>query len=254
MKILSNRASPVSPVGLAKELVVALFDVLGFEDRLGRFSLEEIHGQYKELISIASTKGSHAFYDARPVGDGTSVPFFGYVEIEQDYFSDTILLWTRFRPGTITPFLHICSHLMCETLKAELPLRGAISLGNAIMDKSTRTYIGPPLVEASRAEKAQQWIGLCFGHSFTTRNDVPFRADLARPYDKHLKHGFTDVAAELVVDWPRTWRNENKSNAVPVLERLSLSGKVPEYYRCTIEFVNHSDANPEWWKSYQPKP
>jgi hypothetical protein len=73
---------------LGQELVVALFDVLGFEDRLRRFSLEEIHGQYKELISIASTKGSHAFLDARPVGDGTSVPFIGYVEIEQDYFSD----------------------------------------------------------------------------------------------------------------------------------------------------------------------
>jgi hypothetical protein len=170
LEILSNCAEPVSSLGLAQELVVALFDVLGFEDRLGRFSLEEIYGQYRELISIASTKGSHAFFDARPVGDGKSVPFFGYVEIEQDYFSDTILLWTRFKPGTFNPFLHVCAHLMCEALQAELPLRGAISLGNAIMDKSTRTYIGPPLVEAARAEKAQQWIGLCFGRSFTTRN------------------------------------------------------------------------------------
>lgn len=239
---------------LAQELVVALFDVLGFEDRLRRFSLEEIHGQYKELISIASTKGSHAFLDARPVGDGTSVPFLGFVEIEQDYFSDTILLWTRFSPATFSPFLHVCCSFMCEALRAELPLRGAISLGSAIMDKSARTYIGPPLVEAARAEKAQHWIGLTFGRSFTTRKDVPFRADLARPYNKHLKPGFTDVAAELVVDWPRTWRKEDKTSAVPILERLSLRGKVPEYYRCTIEFVRHSDASPEWWKSYQAKP
>jgi hypothetical protein len=142
------------------ELVVALFDVLGFEDRIGRFSLEEVHGQYKELLSIAKSKGSHAFFDARPAGDGTMVPFFGYIDIEQEYFSDTILLWTRFRPATLKPFLHVCSSFMCETLRAELPLRGAIALGHAVMDKGTRTYLGQPLVEVARAEKAQQWIGL----------------------------------------------------------------------------------------------
>jgi hypothetical protein len=30
-------------------------------------------------------------------GDGrTQVPVFGFIEIEEDYFSDTIILWTRF--------------------------------------------------------------------------------------------------------------------------------------------------------------
>lgn len=239
--------------GPAGELVVALFDVLGFEDRIGRFSLEEIHGQYKDLLSIASTKGSHAFFDTRPVGDGTSVPFFGYVDIEQDYFSDTILLWTRFSPATLSPFLHVCCSFMCEALQAELPLRGALTLGTAIMDKSARTYLGPPLVEAARAEKAQHWIGLSFGRSFTSRKDVPFRADLVRPYSKHRKPGYGDVVAELVVDWPRAWRKEHKTSAVSILERLSLRGRVPEYYRCTMDFVRHSDANPEWWKAYQVK-
>lgn len=252
MEISNNSASSSS--GLARELVVALFDVLGFEDRLGRFSLEEIHEQYRELISIASSKSSHAFFDARPAGDGTNVPFFGFVEIEQDYFSDTILLWTRFRSGTFNPFLQMCSHLMCEALRAELPLRGAISLGDAIMNKSTRTYIGLPLVEAARAEKAQQWIGLCFGRSFTARKDVPFRADIARPYSRHLKPGFADVAAELVIDWPRTWRNESKTSAVSILEYLSSSGKASEYYQRTIEFVKYSDSTPEWWTSYRTNP
>jgi hypothetical protein len=251
LEILNSDESPVAPQGQSQELVVALFDVLGFEDRLGRFPLEQIYAQYRELISIASSKSSHPFLDAWPTGDGTSAPFLGFVEIEQDYFSDTILIWTRFSPRTFSPFLHVCCNFMCEALQAKLPLRGAISIGNAIMDKSTRTYIGPPLVEAARAEKAQQWIGLCFGHSFTTRKDVPFRADLARPYDKHLKPGSTEVAAKLVVDWPRIWRGENRASARSIVEHLSLGGKVPEYYKCTMEFVVHSDANPEWWKSYQ---
>jgi hypothetical protein len=235
------------------ELVVALFDVLGFGDLVKRFPLEEIHEKYKGLLSIVSSKGSHAFFDARPAGDGTWTPFLGFVDIEHDYFSDTILLWTRFIPATFTYFLHTCSRFMCEALQAELPLRGAITLGTAIMDKSARTYLGPPLDEAARAEKSQQWIGLSFGRSFTSRRDVPFRADLARPYDKHRKPGSADVVAELVVDWPRVWRETYKTSAVQILERLALCGKAPEYYRCTIEFVRHSDANPEWWKTYQTR-
>jgi hypothetical protein len=235
------------------ELVVALFDVLGFGDRIGRLSLEEVHGQYKDLLSLATSKGSHAFFDARPAGDGTMVPFFGYVDIEQDYFSDTILMWSPFSPTTLKPFLHVCCSFMCETLRAELPVRGAIALGTAVMDKAARTYLGQPLVEAARAEKAQQWIGLSFGPSFDSRRDVPFSADLVRPYTKHRKPGYSDRLLGLVVDWPRTWRKEYKSSAISVLERLSRRGRAPEYYRHTIEFVRYSDANPEWWRTYATK-
>jgi hypothetical protein len=232
------------------ELVVALFDVLGFEDRVRQFSLEEVHAQYKDLLSIATTKGSHAFFDARPAGDGTMVPFFGYADIQNDYFSDTILLWSRFHPAALKPFLHVCCSFMCETLQAELPVRGAIALGEAIMDKASRTYLGQPLVEAARAEKAQQWIGLSFCPSFDGRRDVPFSADLVRPYTKQRKPDHGDRLVGLALDWPRAWRKDYKGSAVPILERLAARGKVPDYYQCTIEFVKHSDANPEWWKTY----
>lgn len=235
-----------------EELVVALFDVLGFEDRIGRFSLEEVHGQYKELLSIATSKGSHVFLDAHPAGDGTMVPFMGYIDIGQDYFSDTILLWTRFRPATLKPFLHVCSSFICETLRAELPVRGAIALGRAVMDKVTRTYLGQPLVEVARGEKAQQWIGLAFCPSFDGRRDVPFSADLVRPYAEHRKPGQSGVVG-LVLDWPRTWRKEYRESAVPLLERLASRGKKTEYYRCTMEFVRHSDETPNGGRDMQMK-
>ena len=185
-----------------------------------------------------------------PAGDGTMVPFLGYIEIGQDYFSDTILLWTRFRPETLKPFLHVCSSFMCETLRAALPVRGAIALGPAVMDKSSRTYLGKPLVEAARGEKAQQWVGLAFCPSFDSRRDVPFSGDLVRPWEKHRKPGYSSKILALVVDWPRAWREEYRESAVPLLERLSRRGKVAEYYHCTIDFVRQSDANPEWWKGY----
>jgi hypothetical protein len=40
------------------------------------------------------------------------------------------------------------------------------------MDKPNRTYLGEPIVEAARAEKAQQWIGLGLGRSFINKPNV----------------------------------------------------------------------------------
>ncbi|MBU1627939.1 hypothetical protein KKB18_11270, partial [bacterium] len=145
------------------EFLIALFDVLGFEDRIRSTALDEIHDQYKDLLTIATSNKSHAFFDARPVGNGTMVPFFGFINVDHDFFSDTILIWSPFKLATFNTFLHVCSNFMCETLKAKLPIRGAISLGPAIMDKSSGTYLGEPIVDAARAEKAQKWIGLGFG-------------------------------------------------------------------------------------------
>jgi hypothetical protein len=234
------------------ELVIALFDVLGFEERIRTFSLEQVHGQYKDLLAIASSKGSHAFFDARPASDGTFVPYLGQITVEQDYFSDTILLWTRLSAGTLGPFLRLCSSFVCETLKAGLPMRGALTVGAAIMDKTTRTYLGQPLVEAARVEKAQEWIGVSFGPSFWNRRDIPYNPELVRLYTKHRKPGYSELVPGLVVDWPRKWRKENNDSAVPVLERLSRRSKVPEYYRRTIEFVRDSDGNPNWFRSAGP--
>jgi len=235
------------------EIAVALFDVLGFEDRIRRYSLREVHDQYMNLLRIAKTKGSHAFFDTRPTGDGRmETPVFGFIEIEQYYFSDTILLWTRFDSVRFRPFLHMCSAFICEALQARLPIRGALALGEAIMDKQNRTYLGKPIVEAARAEKAQRWIGLGLGRSFIDKPHVYFNAELIRPYTRHGKPGSEDVLSQLVVDWPRAWRKEHGTSAVQILEHLSYNSQVPEYYRCAIEFVRQSDENPAWYKAYQP--
>lgn len=235
------------------ELLIALFDVLGFSDRIGRSSLDKIHAQYRDLIAVAARQGSHVFLDARPAGDGTSVPYLGYMQLEQDFFSDTILLWSPYHPEQVIPFLNVCSLFMCETLETGLPLRGAISLGKAVMDKAERTYIGPPLVEAARVEKAQEWIGVSFGPSFRSRPDVPFRADLVRMYKKHGKPGTEALLPGLVLDWPRTWRRLHRASAIPLVEKLSYdrsSEERHEYYRQTIDFIRVSDENPDWWNDY----
>lgn len=104
---------------------------------------------------------------------------------------------------------------MNETLRAELPLRVALAVGRCVMDKAEWTYLGQPLVEAARSEKAQKWVGLAFGPSFESRQDVRFSADLFRPYTGHQKPGYSDAVLGLVVDWPRAWCEEHQESAHP---------------------------------------
>lgn len=232
--------------------VVALLDVLGFENRLARVPLAEVHRQYEELLKVAAAKGrGGAFFDARPVGDGTMVPFFGFLDLNYDYFSDTILLWTQFTTPTLMPFVHSCCSLLCSMLLLDLPVRGALALGPAIMNKNTRTYLGKPVVEAARVEKAQRWVGLGLGPSFGNRGDIPMRADLIRPYKDHLKPEAAEAAPGLAVDWPRVWRSDHEGSPIPLLQRLAAQGDAAEYYQRAIEFVRRSDADPEWWIHYR---
>jgi hypothetical protein len=58
----------------------------------------------------------------------------------------------------------------------ELPLRGRMAVGEAILDKTNGVHLGVPLVEVARLERAQEWIGCSVGPSF----GVP-------PYNIHAK-------------------------------------------------------------------
>ena len=47
-----------------------------------------------------------------------------------------------------------------------MPLRGSVCFGEAVMDKSTNTFIGRAIVEANDIEKNQEWIGATLGSAF----------------------------------------------------------------------------------------
>ena len=49
----------------------------------------------------------------------------------------------------------------------ELPIRGAIAAGDAILDRSTDTYLGKPILEAHELEANQDWLGLTFSYQAT---------------------------------------------------------------------------------------
>jgi hypothetical protein len=77
---------------------------------------------------------------------------------------------------------------ICFGLETELPLRGAIAVGEALLDSTSGMFLGEPLVEVARTEREQQWIGVSFGPSFSKPGfSEGFHLNTVLPYKSHYK-------------------------------------------------------------------
>ncbi len=228
--------------------VVALFDLLGFSNRVMRDGLPGLLVAYDALIDIVKKHQAGAMLNCGiPVGNGTCAAGFGVFDIEHAYFSDTIVLWCSYNTFCFPPFCHICNVFICEVLESGLPLRGGIAVGEAHMDKTTGTYIGKALVEAAEVEKSQDWIGASFGPSFAVApyNEF-FMAESVLVYRRHRKSGRTQWVPGAVLDWPRVWRNAGKGPVQHVLSNLNTDPKFSRYYQHATEFAEYSERNKNW--------
>jgi len=228
--------------------IVALFDVLGFEERLRSDGLRKLEHAYDQLLRIVDRQHGAAILDCTvPVGDGMTAAAFGAVQVDQDYFSDTILLWTNYHFMALKWFCRVCNEAFCALLELGMPVRGAMSVGEACMDKGKRRYLGYPLVEAARVEKAQAWLGVSFGPSFAVapfRSAFPSHAVLV--FTRHRKPGCSQYIPGLVLDWPRHWRDSGRPALWPLVNRLNKNREHAYYYKNTLDFVAWSERNRNW--------
>lgn len=234
----------------APKTVLALFDVLGFEDRLRSDGLPRLVDAYRELAAVVRKRRDcliiDAMAEARELDDGSvlSVPAIGVLVVEQAFFSDTIVLWAIFDRARFWTFCDICAEFFCTVLHLGMPLRGGIAVGDAHMDRRTKTYLGYPLVEAARVEKAQRWIGVSFGPSFT---GDPFRRYLRPDQTMYFtEHRKADADAGqfipgVVLDWPRKWRKVFRESPCRHLAQLNRKPPYDSYYRTSIRFAELSD-------------
>ena len=234
---------PETPV--AALLVVALFDVLGFRNRLQEIGIQALLAQYQQLIGVAIEREPMRCMGLMPISASECAPVGFSLRVRYAYFSDTILLWTPLLQGTVSPFLARCADLMCEALKIGMPLRGAITAGSAVMHKATSTYLGAPIVEATELEHAQEWVGVTLGSStgrpFFWRNVDPLL--VAHCIDLPLKAGTDHLSSGTVLDWPRRARDHHGMDAIGVLKSLMTSPRHEKYYRNAIKLVRASDRS-----------
>lgn len=226
---------------------IALFDVLGFSDWVEQTDLQTILDAYHELIERAvlrpNVKGS---LSAVQMPEGMIFAVGGPPHYA--YFSDTILLWCPLVPPAVGDFVERCSDLICEALSMNIPLRGAITLGEAVLDSDTGFFIGKPIVEAHRVESGQEWVGLTLGRSSVWS---PFLVQLHGTaiieYRPPMKERSEAYSSPIVVDWPRRWRDRHDGQCPSVkLRELNTDPKFSLKWKNTIAFAEYSLRKHDW--------
>lgn len=231
-----------------EQQVVCLLDVLGFESILKRLGLRSLQGKYESLIGYV--KEQTGGLDIVPTPDGHVA--VGRLIIGNAYFSDSLLFWTRANRMALPSFTGLVSEAICVGLEFELPLRGAIAVGEAVLERDTGMFLGQPLVEVARTERIQQWIGASFGPSFQKPEfNGGFYLNTVLPYKSHYKDSDHELATGIAVDWPRRWRETRKSDPRPLLSALNKDPEFSGYYRKSLEFIDFSEANHDWFKRQQ---
>ena len=225
----------------------AMFDVLGFSQWMKTAGLSAVLDAYHQLIEkvVAPTSEKDAL-SAVQTSEGalfavTGPP--GYA-----YFSDTILLWHPLAPPFVDDFISRCGDLVCDALSMNIPLRGAITLGDAVLSKEVDFYLGEPIVEAANLEKAQNWMGLTFGNTAVWS---PFLAQMHGTtiieYDPPTKENLRKYASPIVLDWPRKWRDKNGGQCpTSKLRELNTDPRFSMYWENTIAFAEYSLAKHDW--------
>lgn len=252
---------------------VALFDVLGFSNRLRAEGVDAIAQKY--AILAEKIRGQNAAYE-QYFAAGFDESAFWTAEgdivalqpVEAAFASDSFVVWShsyfpiardlpeseqaalakdeksgwQFAPVPCDHFLTLCCELVCSSLECGLPLRGAISAGRAIMDRDSGYFLGEPLVEAARLEKAQAALGLGLCSSFV-RQHVPSR--FTSQYEAHMKANAGVSWSGRVLAWPRHWKHTRGRDCTPVIQGLSDGATAAShYYENTLRMLASFAADP----------
>jgi hypothetical protein len=225
--------------------VLCLLDVLAFERLFKAIGLEAMKERYAKLTEYVREQTGGV--DMVPTPDGHVA--VGWLVIGNEYFSDTLLFWAKYSKISLPSFTQLIAETLCWGLEHQLPLRGAIAVGEAILDAKSHTYLGQPIIEAARTEGEQEWIGVSFGSSFLAPAfNNGFYLHTILPYKSHYKNKASPYASGITVDWPRRWR-ETRSRDLPTLvSAMDTDGRFSQYYKKTLDFITFSESNHDWFK------
>jgi hypothetical protein len=231
------------------EYIVAFLDVLGFESLLVDIGLDEMLERYQELLTCALRPSSEKqpWSMATTTVRGELTPGLMWLPIETTYFSDSLLLWVPYHPMHVFEFMERCAAVFCRALGLGIPLRGAISVGRAVLDKSRGIFLGTPLVEAVRLESKAEWAGISLGLSWRSKRIMG--TDKLMVYEPPLKDGGSKLSSGLVLDWPRAWRESRDDSAELCLRALcpsTAAESVQKKYAATLAFCQYSADNKDW--------
>ncbi len=233
---------------MARDQLFCFLDVLGFSNLVETRGLAAIYFDYQELLKAADQQE----HEGLVFSSWQGTPYFSMEKLQSSYFSDTIALWCPYHPRDFQSLCYSTMEVLCKAIEIGLPLRGSISVGEAILDKKRQHFVGKPIVSAAEAEKAQKWIGVTLSKEF---REPPFNGSFSAacfmPYEKHLKEGTLSAVTPLVLDYPRWWRKSREPSIYEAISRLDTDPKFSCYYQNALEFAHYSATNSRWWESHQ---
>lgn len=149
--------SDAPPPTLMRQRLVAFLDVLGFSELLRKRSLLDLHQEYARLIDEARSK---VFDQIARSPEG---------EVRQSNFDfaqfayDSIVLVSRSLdedgPRSAFHFFAATCQLMETCAGRKMPLRGAVGVGDFLVDAERQLFLSPVLPELVELEQLQEWTG-----------------------------------------------------------------------------------------------
>lgn len=150
---------------------VSIIDILGFSKLLKEKNPEWVYrnivcwlrDKVEQGLSYYNTKACEYDSESSKCGgwEHSSIP------IKFMFFADTIVLyvevnndWGRIPKVMFYTLSNVLSMLLTESLKNNILLRGSVSYGNILTDKSGTTILGSCVSEAHELEVDQEWIGI----------------------------------------------------------------------------------------------
>ncbi|MFP6800133.1 MAG: hypothetical protein VCA39_13605 [Pseudomonas sp.] len=135
--------------------LIAMLDVLGLSRRLNtRADLEATSRKYSSLIHMAKTE---IFSGAAVVGsEGPDISNF---EVGEFVFDNLVLVSHPLTTHTACQFTLALTLLMERFALADMPLRGAIGIGDYCLDPDSKVFLSNIFKALSAEEARQNWAG-----------------------------------------------------------------------------------------------
>ena len=275
MNASAESGNDLSSPHLFNRYVVCFLDVLGFKSRFDELKLGGMLEKYVDLINTVNAENfrNESVFSKMEFDESaywtSSGDVFIFSQIFGSYASDSIVVFAyadfpenryplalnlnpeererlaqdegwgwKYHTIPCDHFLNTCNELICRSIEIGLPLRGAISLGEAVLHIDRGIYLGKPLIDTSGLECEQLCIGTSFAQPFLTQV-VPKR--YALPFDTHFKGEIPPIFSGFMLDWPRHWRNTRSQNPIEALKALDRNSRFKKFYDKSIEIVEASN-------------
>lgn len=243
-----------------KNIALAFFDILGTSEKIRCGQYDEVYDFYSYMVDLCSTEQIPISFSDLPGHFNRGADIVLNFPMKHAFFSDTFIVWVEYEQlfgMSLRGFYEKCMDIFIEAIKRGIPLRGAVSRGTAIMNEEKKLYLGQPIVEAARAEAAQNWLGIALTRS--CQEASVSEAWLLLPYTEHIKESYTKkgkdtVFTNCVLDWPKYWRDTQDGDVIPIIQEMNSNMAFSSYYDNAIKFINYSKENANFWEDKLPPP